>query len=175
MTNCNTVTTPGIAHYKPTIGDEALLENEQHKRCRRIVGKLQWLAYTRPDIAYSTKLARDLTAPTALSQKRVKHLLRYLHQALQIHHRTNNNTQSKHQQHPGSRRSCRCRLGRMPTTRKSTSGFNIISLGTTVAFGSRTQATIALSSAESELYAIRTGVNEGLHQTSYLKPTCAAS
>ena len=112
MTNCNTVTAPGIAHYKPTIEDEAL-DHEQHKRYRRIVGKLQWVAYTRPDIAYSTKeLARDLTAPTELSQKSLKHLLR--RQALQIHHRTNNNTQSKHQQHPGSRRSCRCRLGRMP-------------------------------------------------------------
>ena len=80
MNNCNSVNTPGIAHYKPTIEDEALLDHEQHKRYRRIVGKLQWLAYTRPDIAYSTKeLARDLTAPTELSQKRAKHLLRYLH------------------------------------------------------------------------------------------------
>ena len=78
MNNCNSVNTPGIAHYKPTIEDEALLDHEQHKRYRRIVGKLQWLAYTRPDIAYSTKeLARDLTAPTEFSQKRVKHLLRY--------------------------------------------------------------------------------------------------
>ena len=79
MTNCNAVTTPGIAHSTPTIEDEALLDHEQHKRYRRIVGKLQWLAYTRPDIAYSTKeLARD-PSPTELSQKRVKHLLRYLH------------------------------------------------------------------------------------------------
>ena len=80
MNNCNSVNAPGITHYKPTIGDEALLDHKQHKRYRRIVGKLQWLAYTRPDIAYSTKeLARDLTAPAELSQKRVKHLLRYLH------------------------------------------------------------------------------------------------
>ena len=49
-----------------------------------------------------------------------------------------------------------------PTTRKPTSGFNLIFLGTTVAFGSRTQATTALSSAESEPYAICAGVNEGL-------------
>ena len=40
--------------------------------------------------------------------------------------------------------------------------------GTTVAFGSRTQATTALSSAESELYAICTGVNEGLHLRNFL-------
>ena len=81
-TSCNMVTTPGFAHYKPTIEDEALLDHEQHKRYRRIVGKLQWLAHTRPDIAYATKeLARDLTAPTELSQKSLKHLLRYLHGA----------------------------------------------------------------------------------------------
>ena len=29
--NCNTVTTPGIAHYKPTIEDEALLDHEQQE------------------------------------------------------------------------------------------------------------------------------------------------
>ena len=38
-----------------------------------------------------------------------------------------------------------------PTSRKSTSGFSITCPGTTVAIGSRTQATIALSSAESEI------------------------
>ena len=58
-----------------------------------------------------------------------------------------------------------------PTTKKSTSGFNIIFLGTTVAFGSRTQATIALSSAESEVYAICTEVNEGLHLRNFLLET----
>ena len=79
MNNCNTVTAPEIARRKPTIEDEALLDHEQHKRCRRVVGKPQWLAYTRPDIAYAkTEQARDLTAPTELSQKRVKRLLCYL-------------------------------------------------------------------------------------------------
>ena len=68
MTDCNTVTAPGI---------KALLDHEQHER---IVGKLQWFAHKRPDIAYATKeLARDLTAPAELSQERVKHLLHYLH------------------------------------------------------------------------------------------------
>ena len=167
--------TPGIAHYKPTIDDEALLDHEQHKRYRRTVGKLQWLAYTRPDIAYSTKeLARDLTAPTELSQKRVKHLLRYLHGAKRYKFtieptttlRANANNILDLDVHVDAD------WAGCPTTRKSTSGFNIIFLGTTVAFGSRTQATIALSSAESELYAICTGVNEKLL---YLKPTFAAS
>ena len=79
MTNCNTVTTPGIAHYKPTIEDEASCPRTTQK-VQKDCWQIEWLAYTRPDIAYSTKeLARDLTASTELSQKRVKYLLRYLH------------------------------------------------------------------------------------------------
>ena len=44
-------------------------------------------------------------------------------------------------------------------------------LNSTIAFGSQTQATVALSPAESELYAICTGVNEGLHLKSFLLET----
>ena len=50
-----------------------------------------------------------------------------------------------------------------PTTRRSTTGFLITLLGTTINYGSRTQATIALSSAEAELYAINTGATESLY------------
>ena len=78
MNNCNAEAAPGIAHYKPTLEDEALLDLEQHKRRRRIVGKLQ--SYMRPDVTYATKeLARDLIVLTELSRKRVKHLLRCRH------------------------------------------------------------------------------------------------
>ena len=115
---------------------------------------------TRPHSTYRTFTKESQTFTTLLAR----------HQALQIHHRTNNNTQSKHQQHPGSRRSCRCRLGRMPYYQETNFRFQHHLLGTTAAFG-RTQATIALSSAESELYAICTGVNEGLHLRNFLLET----
>ena len=49
-----------------------------------------------------------------------------------------------------------------PTTRRSTTGFLITLLETTINYGSRTQATIALSSAEAELHAISTGAKEAL-------------
>ena len=48
-------------------------------------------------------------------------------------------------------------------TRRSTTGFSISYLGATITYGSRTQATIALSSAEAKLYAINTGATEALH------------
>ena len=119
------------------------------------------------------ELARDLTAPTELSQKRVKHLLRYLHGTKHYKFtieptttlRANTNNILDLDVHVDAD------WAGCPTTRKSTSGFNIIFLGTTVAFGSRTQATIALSSAESELYAICTGVNQGLHLRNFLLET----
>ena len=42
-------------------------------------------------------------------------------------------------------------------------------MGSVVQFGSRTQAVVALSSAESELYAIGTGAQEGLHIANFIK------
>ena len=62
-----------------------------------------------------------------------------------------------------------------PSTRKSTTGFVIYILGTPVSFGSRTQATIALRSAESEPYAICTGTSEGLHLKMFLQESGLAS
>ncbi len=45
---------------------------------RRVVGKLQWLSFTRPNISYSTKeLARGLHQRTEADWKKAKHLLIY--------------------------------------------------------------------------------------------------
>ena len=65
MTTRNAAPAPGISHPKTTIEDETVLNPEQHSAYRRLVGKTQWLAYTRPDISYGAKeLARSLQAPT---------------------------------------------------------------------------------------------------------------
>ena len=77
MTTCNPAPSPGAPHMKGTAEDEALLDQEQHKRYRRLVGKIQWVAYTRPDISYEAKeLARSLQAPTQLDNKKLKHMTR---------------------------------------------------------------------------------------------------
>ena len=107
MNNCNSVNTPGIAHYKPTIEDEAQKDCWQTSMVSIHTARhciLHKRTSTRPHSTYRTFTKESQTSTTLLAR----------HQALQIHHRTNNNTQSKHQQHPGSRRSCRRRLGRMP-------------------------------------------------------------
>ena len=58
-------------------------------------------------------------------------------------------------------------------TRKSTSGFLAQLCGTTIVFGSRTQATIATSSGEAEMYGLVTAdahhIQHLLHEASFFK------
>ena len=63
MTTCAPAPSPGVSHMRGAAEDEGPLDHEQqHKQHRRLVGKVPWLAYTRPDISYGAKeLARSLT------------------------------------------------------------------------------------------------------------------
>ena len=79
MTTCNPAPSPGVPHMKGAAEDEAPLDHEQRKQYRRLVGKIQWLAYTRPDISYGSKeLARSLQASTQLDNKKLKRMIRNL-------------------------------------------------------------------------------------------------
>ena len=161
MLNCNASPAPGT---KATSTDvEQPLTTEEHKAYRRAVGKLQWVTYTRPDISYATKeLARSLTQPTTLDQQKLKHVLRYIKRTQHYRFyvrpavRTMDTTAKLDVFVDSDWAGC-------ATTRKSTSGFVIKFMESTIHFGSRAQATIALSSAEAELYAINTGATESLH------------
>ena len=147
---------------------EQPLNTEEHKAYRRAVGKLQWMTYTRPDISYATKeLARSLTEPTTADQRKLKHVLRYIrgtqHYKFYIRPtvKTSDITPDVDVYVDSDWAGC-------ATTRKSTSGFVIKFMGAAIHFGSRKQSTIALSSAEAELYAINTGATEALHIRSLL-------
>ncbi|KAA3484103.1 retrovirus-related pol polyprotein from transposon tnt 1-94 [Gossypium australe] len=53
--------------------------------CRRVLGKLQYLTFTQPDICFSVnKLSMLMHDPTETHWKAVKRLLRYLHYKLWI-------------------------------------------------------------------------------------------
>ena len=73
MTTCNPAPSRGVPRMKGTAEDEVPLDHEQHKQYRQLVGKTQWLAYTRPDICYGAKeLERSLQAPTQLDNNKLK-------------------------------------------------------------------------------------------------------
>ena len=100
---------------------EQELSKEEHAAYRTMVGKLQWMTYTRPDIGFAPKeVASAFTQPTRADQKKLKHLLRYI-------------------------KGIDSDWAGCATTRKSTTGFLIKAFGATIHYGSRTQATIALS------------------------------
>lgn len=116
------------------------------------------------------ELARSLQQPTVRDRQRLRHCLRYL--AGTKHHKfviqptvflqPNNKEQLDLTVYTDAD------WAGCQVTRKSTSGFVIQFLGTTVHFGSRTQSVVALSSAESEFYAIGTGATEALHLKNFL-------
>ena len=131
-----------------------------------------WLIPIRPDINYATKeLSRSLQAPTMEDKAKLRHLLRYLKGTedyqLVIEPRVIPARDACIELHcyvDSDWAGCR-------TTRKSTSGAVLQVLGCTVHHYSKTQATIATSSAEAELYAIGSGTSEALGTINFLQET----
>ena len=170
MEASNPATAPGTATLKQSANDEAPLDKQEHADYRRAVGKLQWLTYTRPDISFATKeLARDLQQPTQQSLRKLKHLLRYLRGTQQYKMYIRPTTTPQTTAPIDINIYVDADWAGCPNTRKSTSGFIVTMMGSVVQFGSRTQAVVALSSAESELYAIGTGAQEALHIANFIK------
>ena len=137
MNTCNPAPSPGVPHTKGTAEDEAPLDQEQHKRHRRLVGKIQWLAYTRPDISYGAKkLAISLQAPTQLDNKKLKHMIRYLKGTRYMRHNLRPKIQTQDKRIPlnidtytdADWASCE-------TTKKSTTGFVLCFFGAAVHYG----------------------------------------
>eukprot|EP00438_Fugacium_kawagutii_P020509 Skav212686 [mRNA] locus=scaffold1930:133681:135171:+ [translate_table: standard] len=145
---------------------------KDHKSFRRIVGKLQWLAYIRPDMAYAIKeLARSIQQPSIRDQRKLKHLIRYLagtkHYSFII--KPSLRIGRHHSQPLDLNIFVDSDWAGCASTRKSTSGFIIQFCGATIHFGSRTQSVVALSSAEAEFYAIGTGCQEALFIRNFIK------
>ena len=178
MTTCKAATTPGTAANKTSNdnNDNIPVDKDEHALYRRIVGKLQWMTYTRPDLSFSTKeLARSLQQPTYLNMKKMKHTLRYLQGTKDYKFILHPTTIPGNKDIPTLDVFVDADWAGCTTTRKSTTGFAIKYLGATIHFGSRTQAIVALSSAESELYSIGTGAQEALHIRNFLMETILTS
>ena len=172
LNKCNPATTTGTTAGKANIEDEQLLDQQEHQQFRRVVGRLQWLAYTRPDISYyaTKELARALQWPTIKDQKKLRHLVRVSCRYTRVYKFSIRPTIKLHDKIPqqldlniyvyvpSDWAGCH-------QTRRNTTGFVIEPLGTCIHFGSRTQAVVALSSAEAEFYSHRHwSTRSALHQ-----------
>lgn len=79
MKGCKPVTTPLSISEKLSLSDGEALGGEDSTRYRSIVGALQYLTLTRPDISFSVnKVSQFLHAPNSVHWTMVKRILRYL-------------------------------------------------------------------------------------------------
>ena len=164
MNNVNSVNTTGSSSLKRIEDADVALDAKAHSLFRTAVGKLLWLAFVRPDCSYAVKeLSRDVKGPTVESLAKLKRLLRYpsgtKDYVLRIKpsHMLEDWTSSL---------DIVCYVDSdwagCSKTRKSTRGSTAQVLGSDMIHTSRTQATVALSSGEAELYAIGQGTSDAL-------------
>jgi hypothetical protein len=140
--------------------DKEELSTEEHFLYRRCVGKMLQLAAHRPDIQYTVGvLSQAMSCPTKRDKRRIKKLARFLAGTRNVELILRP-----------------CKPGQVPVVqvkvdanwadddsdRKSTSGGVLYYHGCAIATWSRRQACVALSSAESELYALGSGAVEAL-------------
>eukprot|EP00971_Amphidinium_carterae_P212578 4218778-Amphidinium_carterae.1 len=169
MEKCNPSTVPGSK--KPPIAGQPVDNCRQRTTLyvlyyRTSVGQLLWVSQLRVDIAYAVKeLSRALQQPDNEHVKNLKQLLRHIKGT--IHYRV----------HLAPKVRCNDRQeikvdvesyadsdwAGCNATRKSTSGTITTCWGSPLLHISRTQSTIALSSAEAELYAMGQATIEAQH------------
>jgi len=118
---------------------------------RKLVGKLNYLTNTRPDIAFSVQyLSQFLQAPTKSQWTATLHTLRYIKrdpsQGLFFNNSHDFNLTAY----------CDSDWAQCPCTRRSVSGYFIMLGGSPLSWKSKKQPTIALSSAEAEYRSMRT-------------------
>jgi histone deacetylase 1/2 len=145
MGECKGVTTPLSTSEKLSLNEGEPLAVEDATRYRSIVGALQYVTLTRPDISFSVnKVCQFLHAPTTLHWTAVKRILRYLKhtKALGLKLVQSDSTLV-------SAFSDADWAG-CPDDRRSTGGFAVFLGCNLISWSARKQATVSRSSTEAE-------------------------
>ena len=149
MSNCKPVSTPLSVSEKLTLYEGSPLGPNDATQYRSIVGALQYLTLTRPDIAYSVnKVCQFLHAPTTSHWTAVKRILRYLNQCTSLG--LNIHKSASTLVHGYSDADWAGSID----DRKSTGGFAIFVGSNLVSWSARKQSTVSRSSTEAEYKAV---------------------
>jgi len=174
MANCKPVNTPLSTSEKLSLYEGTPLGAQDTTRYRSIVGALQYLTLTRPDISFAVnKVCQFLHAPTTVHWEAVKRILRYIKQCTGLGvkiHRSVSTLVSVFSDADWA--GC-------VDDRKSTGGFAVF-LGTNlVSWSARKQPTVSRSSTEAEYKAIANATAEVmwiqtlLHEIGVKSPSAA--
>jgi len=155
MSDCKPIGTPLSTSEKLSIHEGSPLGEKDITQYRSIVGALQYLTLTRPDIAFSVnKVCQFLHAPTTLHWAAVKRILRYIKQCtnLGLHiHRSDSTLVSAFSD---------ADWAGSVDDRKSTGGFAVFLGSNLVSWSARKQPTVSRSSTESEYKALANATAE---------------
>ncbi|XP_019157958.1 PREDICTED: uncharacterized protein LOC109154654 [Ipomoea nil] len=146
MTDCKSLTTPASVTQAVTPSDQPFENPTQY---RRIVGALQYLTITRPDLAYAVnRLCQFMHSPTDDHWVMVKRVLRYIKGTLNYGLRLSPSASTNIHAY------CDSDWAGCPVDRKSTSGYAVFLGSNLISWLSRKQRTVARSSTEAEYKAV---------------------
>ncbi|KAH0683011.1 hypothetical protein KY289_020763 [Solanum tuberosum] len=161
MTDCKSFNTPMSPSELLTLSDGTHLNDAT--RYRRVLGRLQYLSFTRPDIAYAVnKLFQFIQAPSDLHWKAVKRVILYLRGTIQLGLRvTPINDFNLHVYSDAD-------SGGDISDKVSTSGYILFLGHNPISWSSKKQNIVSRSSIESEYRAVADAFSETLWVTNLL-------
>ena len=164
MNNCKPCATPLSSTEKLSCFEGIALGSEDGTKYRSIVGALQYLTLTRPDLSYSVnKVCQFLHAPTTNHWTAVKRILRYIKHTIDwgFRIRKSNTTLA-------SAFSDADWAGSVDD-RRSTGGFAVFLGDNLISWSARKQATVSRSSTEAEYKSMANATAELIWMESLLK------
>eukprot|EP00973_Karenia_brevis_P039644 5474387-Karenia_brevis.AAC.1 len=172
LTHAKGLTSPGVKNMPKEENDDNELSPLEATKYRAICARVNYLALDRPDLMYSAKeCSRSMSSPTRLDWRKLKRIGRYLiyRPRMVVKYlwqgswsEVTGNTKAMLGFSDSDWAGCQ-------KSRGSTSGGAVQLGGHWIKAWSRTQATVALSSAEAELYAMIKTSSEVLGIISILK------
>jgi histone deacetylase 1/2 len=155
MAECKPVTTPMSSSEKLSLYEGTPLGPKDVTSYRSVVGALQYLTLTRPDIAFAVnKVCQYLHSPTTIHWEAVKRILRYIKQCTRLGlsiHKSRSTLVSAFSDADWA--------GNIDD-RRSTGGFAVFLGSNLVSWSARKQPTVSRSSTESEYKAIANATAE---------------
>jgi histone deacetylase 1/2 len=155
MTHCSGSPTPLSSSEKITAREGDLLGPEDSTNYRSMVGALQYLTLTRPDISYAVnKVCQYLHAPTTVHWTAAKRILRYVKHTLSMgltFMRSNSTLVSAFSDADWA--GC-------PDDRRSTGGFAVFFGPNLISWSAKKQDTVSRSSTEAEYKSVANATAE---------------
>jgi hypothetical protein len=152
MSQCKPSSTPVDTHSKLAADGASVADPSQY---RSLAGALQYLVFTRPDIAYAVQqVCLFMHDPREPHLSALKRILRYLQGTLDLGLHLSRTSPA------GLTVYTDANWAGCPDTRKSTSGYAVFRGNNLISWSSKRQPTVSRSSAEAEYRAVANGVAE---------------